>query len=316
MWASGVGYADSGRVILVLQGSLGRLWLENVEVCWKYVHSGGQARKIPLPTYDFDRATYWIDRAAAEEQGSLEASQLHEEPAKVMSRGDHFVQVGSTGYTLDSSQLQQIQELIASFTPNSPGSIQDVPEKGKEYIVPRRCSILEELLGKKPIGSQDDFFEIGGDSVTAIQFASRAKDFDIVFASDLLFEYPTIEQLSDKLLELPAASLQEEKPVPEQRAGIHYFDVGTSDQDLLAEVLSAEEVESVYPLSFMQLLVLNHNIINARLGTVSLLSFQIFEVLDRERFQSAWNKVVNRHTRLRTGFVWRKISNPVQLVTK
>ncbi|WP_233182176.1 beta-ketoacyl synthase N-terminal-like domain-containing protein [Paenibacillus sonchi] len=310
------GEADNESVHMVLQGSLGRLWLKNVEVCWKNVQSGGQARKIPLPTYAFDRETYWIDRAAAGEQGSLEAGELHEEPAMVMNRGDHFVQIGSTGYTLDSSQLQQVQELIASFTPNSAVSFPDVPEKRKAYIVSRLCSILGELLGTQPVSSQDDFFEIGGDSVTAIQFASRAKDFDIVFASDLLFEYPTIEQLSDKILEQPMASLQEEKPVPEQRAGIHYFDVGTSDQDLLAEVLSAEEVESVYPLSFMQLLVLNHNIINARLGTVNLLSFQIFEELHRGRFQSAWNKVVNRHTLLRTGFVWRRISNPVQFVKK
>lgn len=307
---------DNESADRVLLESLGRLWLANVDVCWKNVQSGGQTRRIPLPTYAFDRETYWIDRAVAGEQGSLEAGKLPEEPLKAVSRGDHFVQVGSTSYTLDSSQLQQVQELLASFSPNSAGAFPDVPEKRKEHIVSRLCSILEELLGKKPVSSQDDFFEHGGDSVTAIQFASRAKDFDIVFSSELLFDYPTIEQLSDKLLEQPAASLQEEEPMPEERAGIHYFDVDTSDQNLLAEVLSAEEVESVYPLSFMQLLVLNHNIINARLGTVNLLSFQISGELHRGRFQSAWNKVVNRHTLLRTGFVWRRISNPVQFVKK
>lgn len=308
--------ADHEAADKVLQDALGRLWLANIEVCWKNVQSGRQTRRIPLPTYAFDRETYWIDRAAAQEQDGFAADKLHEEPLQAVGRGDHFVQVGGTRYMLDSSQLQEIQELLASFSPDTAGSFPDSQEKRKEYIVPRLCSLLEELLGKRPISSRDDFFECGGDSVTAIQFASRAKDFGIVFSSELLFEYPTIEQLSDKLLEQPAASLQEEEPMPEQRAGIHYFDVAASDQSLLAEVLPAEEVESVYPLSFMQLLVLNHNIINARSGTVNLLSFQISEELDYGRFRSAWHKVANRHTLLRTGFVWRRISNPVQFVKK
>ncbi len=308
--------ADHEGADRVLQDSLGRLWLANVEVCWKNVQSGRQTRRIPLPTYAFDRETYWIDRAVTQEQDGFAANKLHEEPLKDMGTGDHFVQIGSTRYLLNSSQLQEIQELLAGFSSSTAASFPDAPEKRKEYIVSRLCSILEELLGKRPISSRDDFFENGGDSVTAIQFASRAKDYDIVFSSELLFEYPTIEQLSDKLLEQPAASPQEDEPTAEQPAGIHYFDVGLSDQSLLAEVLPAGEVESVYPLSFMQLLVLNHNLINARLGTVNLLSFQIPQELHYGRFRSAWNKVVNRHTLLRSGFVWRRISNPVQFVKK
>lgn len=75
-------------------------------------------------------------------------------------------------------------------------------------------------------------------------------------------------------------------------------------------------MESVYPLTFMQLLVLNHNILHARQGTVNVLSFPIAEELRLHDFRMAWQRVIDRHSVLRTGFIWRRISNPVQFVKR
>ena len=42
-------------------GTAGRLWAAGVEVDWGAVHAGERPRRVPLPTYPFERRRYWID---------------------------------------------------------------------------------------------------------------------------------------------------------------------------------------------------------------------------------------------------------------
>ena len=41
--------------------TLAKLWLSGVEVDWSGFHSGEERRRVPLPTYPFERQRYWID---------------------------------------------------------------------------------------------------------------------------------------------------------------------------------------------------------------------------------------------------------------
>jgi amino acid adenylation domain-containing protein len=45
----------------VLQRSLGQLWLAGVDIDWAAVHRHARLRRVPLPTYPFERQRYWID---------------------------------------------------------------------------------------------------------------------------------------------------------------------------------------------------------------------------------------------------------------
>jgi phthiocerol/phenolphthiocerol synthesis type-I polyketide synthase E len=45
--------------------ALGRLWLAGVEVDWSGYRSGERRRRIPLPTYPFERQRYWIEKSSA-----------------------------------------------------------------------------------------------------------------------------------------------------------------------------------------------------------------------------------------------------------
>jgi acyl transferase domain-containing protein len=47
---------------LALMKTLGRLWLCGVEVDWSRLHAGQLRHRLPLPTYPFERQSYWIDR--------------------------------------------------------------------------------------------------------------------------------------------------------------------------------------------------------------------------------------------------------------
>jgi acyl transferase domain-containing protein len=44
--------------------SVGQLWLAGVDVDWQRLHAGEKRRRVPLPTYPFERQRYWIDSAS------------------------------------------------------------------------------------------------------------------------------------------------------------------------------------------------------------------------------------------------------------
>jgi amino acid adenylation domain-containing protein/non-ribosomal peptide synthase protein (TIGR01720 family) len=69
--AGRTGGEDDGHEPLLV--ALGQLWLAGAEIDWAGVHAGEHRRRVPLPTYPFERQRYWIepvlrpDRAAAEQ---------------------------------------------------------------------------------------------------------------------------------------------------------------------------------------------------------------------------------------------------------
>ncbi|HEX8905435.1 MAG TPA: acyltransferase domain-containing protein, partial [Longimicrobiaceae bacterium] len=44
-----------------VQGAAGRLWAAGAAVDWEAVHAHERLRRVPLPTYPFERSRYWID---------------------------------------------------------------------------------------------------------------------------------------------------------------------------------------------------------------------------------------------------------------
>jgi acyl transferase domain-containing protein len=50
----------------VLRETLGRLWTSGIDVDWSRVDMGTDARRIPLPTYPFQRERHWIEAVALE----------------------------------------------------------------------------------------------------------------------------------------------------------------------------------------------------------------------------------------------------------
>src|SRR5258708_34924951 len=44
-----------------LTTALGKLWLAGVEINWADFYAGEKRRRIPLPSYPFERKRYWIE---------------------------------------------------------------------------------------------------------------------------------------------------------------------------------------------------------------------------------------------------------------
>ncbi|WP_459209686.1 non-ribosomal peptide synthase/polyketide synthase [Aquimarina rhabdastrellae] len=89
------------------------------------------------------------------------------------------------------------------------------PSNDKEVILSK---IWEELLGVKPIGITHNFFELGGDSIKAIQLVSRAKNEGIIFKVKDIFQYQTIQELVKHLR--TSASVLNEAGVLEGEVGL------------------------------------------------------------------------------------------------
>jgi phthiocerol/phenolphthiocerol synthesis type-I polyketide synthase E len=56
---------DEGADQAFLLSTVGRLWLEGVDIDWAAYWSGERRRRVALPTYPFERQRYWIERRPA-----------------------------------------------------------------------------------------------------------------------------------------------------------------------------------------------------------------------------------------------------------
>ena len=149
------------------------------------------------------------------------------------------------------------------------------PAAGVESAI---AAIWEEVLRQTPIGAADDFFALGGNSLSAGQVVSRlARDLDARVGIKDIFTYPTIRSLAAEI----------------RRA---------NGQDLPA--IERLAVQPSYELSQAQ----RRFWIQDRLGDESRgnshpASFVIEGALDRGALRRAFDALVARHEILRTVFV-------------
>jgi phthiocerol/phenolphthiocerol synthesis type-I polyketide synthase E len=57
---------------LTLMETLGKLWLNGTKINWSHYYSHETRRRLPLPTYPFERKRYWIERMVQAEQNHSE----------------------------------------------------------------------------------------------------------------------------------------------------------------------------------------------------------------------------------------------------
>lgn len=76
-----------------------------------------------------------------------------------------------------------------------------------EHIAPQTelqkalCRLIGEVLNLSDVGITDDFFDIGGDSLKAIELVSKAHEDGIFFQLQDVFDCPTVNLLSERIIE-------------------------------------------------------------------------------------------------------------------
>ena len=75
------------------------------------------------------------------------------------------------------------------------------------YVAPKTslqqtlCSAFADILGLGQVGIADDFFDLGGDSLKAIELLCKMQEMGIPFELQNLYEYPTVKSLTAHLAE-------------------------------------------------------------------------------------------------------------------
>jgi amino acid adenylation domain-containing protein len=165
--------------------TLGTLWRAGVPIDWMGFHAGTKRRRVPLPTYAFERQRYWI--------------------GPVEQRRGFFASQAGLGKIEDDFQRLNKAELVSDYL--APRD----PELKSDYVAPRKeveqtiAEIWQKLLGVRQIGIHDNFFSLGGSSLIAARlFAQIEKIFGKKLPPASLYEAQTVEQLSDLLSDTPS----------------------------------------------------------------------------------------------------------------
>ncbi|MFU8872798.1 amino acid adenylation domain-containing protein [Micromonospora sp. SL4-19] len=162
----------------VLLEGIGRAWLRGATVDWAAFHADRPHRRVPLPTYPFQRRRYWVDRRDRPRPAVGPAAAVVADPALVVDPAP-----------------------VAEPAP-SLGAAHERPALSTGYVAPRDAveaklaALFEELFGVRPVGVHDDFFELGGHSLLATQLLARVRADapDVTLAA--VFDSPTVAGLA------------------------------------------------------------------------------------------------------------------------
>ncbi|NCR08191.1 MAG: acyltransferase domain-containing protein [Microcystis aeruginosa LG13-11] len=147
--------------------TLGQLWLKGVNLNWIKFYEGQNRQKVSLPYYPFEKQSYWIDTGTSVPAVSSPV---------VASQNS-----SNSGVKRQLRHSTVTDSFVASRTPT---------EKQLRQI-------LENFLGIEPLGVEDNFFELGVDSLLAIEIVSRlSQNFQIQLNQSQLLETPTIAKLA------------------------------------------------------------------------------------------------------------------------
>jgi acyl transferase domain-containing protein/acyl carrier protein len=156
----------------VLKQALGRLWLEGVTVVWQMLgEEGRECRRIPLPTYPFEKKRHWIERPALQSTSVPTSAEI--EQGEVHLEANESVK-------LPGEPLPEVSQTAGG-------------DDGFNGLEKQVLHIWEELFGIQQMSLDDNFFELGGNSLMAIQLMSQIRDtFGIEIELENMFDDPTI----------------------------------------------------------------------------------------------------------------------------
>jgi amino acid adenylation domain-containing protein len=173
--------------------ALGRLWAHGTEPNWSALHAQ-PLRRIPLPTYPFERKRFWIDAPPKDRNASGAAGAVTLLPAPTSAVSQDVIVMTQQRDTPASAAASHIAELSAAI-----------------------AAILESLSGSAPPSTTApiSFLEMGYDSLFLTQVAQKIQSqmkVKITFRQ-LLAQYSTIPTLAAFLAEkVPAKAVPAPAP--------------------------------------------------------------------------------------------------------
>ncbi|MBW5449438.1 HAD-IIIC family phosphatase, partial [Cohnella sp. CFH 77786] len=230
---------------------------------WELLYRDAACRKIHLPAYPFDRIRCWVEEA------------------------------GDASYRIPAESAQET-ETAADSGKAARTSVLLTGRDNGVYSATEEAVALAwgRVLGFSSLGIRDHYYELGGDSILALQIVTELTErFGREIGVADLLGHPTVADLS---------------------AYLDGSGAGTAEPDLQAEESfvsgTAKEVPEaaiVFPLSRAQLRIfLASRQTEADLRHHMTLAYVIEGPLDPERLRFTFVRLAERHESLRTTFEW------------
>ena len=235
--------------------------------------------------------------------------------------------------------------MLEAFPLNSNGKVdyQALPEPDTArisedtFVAPRTAverllaDVWSQVLGIESPSVNDNYFNLGGDSITSIRIVARAQQAGLHLTPRLLFQHQTIAELAEIAAPVPvdatpAPAIDTVEPTPDQLARWSNGQYTPSDfplarlsQQQLDDLFARyQDIEDIYPLAPMQ-----KNILFQRLHAPNPELYWLCAILRLSNaslnipvLQRAWQLVVNQHPTMRTTLVWEGLEEPLQIVHK
>lgn len=265
-------------------------------------------------TAEDQNRSFLIGYFISEEKKSVES--IRSDLARILPQymiPTYIVQIDSFPLTsngkLDKKKLMQSTNLTSH---NKENYVE--PECETEKII---VGIWELELGHKKIGTEDNFFSLGGDSILAIRVISLInKTLESNVEIKDIYNAPTIKELS-LLVEksvLDESHIQVEEMVKE---GLDIFR-RSIEEDENQRSLLPKNFEDFYPVSEIQYGMIYHSLLHkgsALYHDQSTIRFTE-ENFDFELFKKAFSMMVDKHPIMRTSFHFSEFQEPLQILHK
>ncbi len=214
---------DSASDREVLLRAAGQLWLDGTPFDGARLH--GQRLRVRLPGYPFEGQRYWLEAPGA--PAAPNASSADTSPA--------------------AGEMPAAAQVPAATLTAYPRRLVDVPYRAPEE--PLQQSVVEiwqEILGIDQIGVDDDFFALGGSSLSGLQILSRLRaELDAELPLARFFEAHTPAQMASVIAaEREAAPLYEES-LADILAEVEALDDEQVEAELGGEISQSPEAEPV-----------------------------------------------------------------------
>jgi len=242
--------------------ALGSLWQNGVTIDWEAFHANEERRRIPLPTYPFERQRYWVDPAV-------------------------------TGASLQAASFVPIPvEVSASVSPGSV-AMKSSSASRTDRITSRVLDLLVPLSGREraQISTSATFMEQGFDSLSLTQVAFAIhKEFSIKISfSQLMKQMPNIDMLVAHLdATLPAEILAEASAAPAASLGTS-SNAAPYEADISSSNRRLDEVVADQARTIARLVTLLEKAGENRSTAAASASSEVSTVVSRPESQSQTN---------------------------
>ncbi|WP_181160520.1 non-ribosomal peptide synthetase [Streptomyces solincola] len=187
---------------------------------------------------------------------------------------------------------------VRDRTAENPGS--PAPSRPTAHVL---HDVWARALGRDAVEPEDNFFALGGDSITAIRTVGMAREAGVAFTVEQLFRYPSLAELAPHCAASTAPGTPEQPPARHEL--LHAQDRGRLPTG----------VRDAYPLTALQLgMVFESQFSGDPTVYHDLVSVRIEGPLDPAALRRTLGSLASRHDILRTSFDLGSYSEPLQLV--